>query len=488
MIVRQKIVKWVCFALALWMLIGTGSFSAVYANEEVAITSPAAGSFLEMGDAVTVCVASVSEPTLTAGGLELFNPTRTGDGTWEFSWVPEASGVVTLKASAGTVNDSINVFVGVTGVVALRTAAEDGDMLITPDGISKTAEAVVLAFDVAFASVGDTLKISHQAGAVIGNLTAADETGAAWVGTHRIKVIFDRTLSKQAVYIDGRQVMQTDMVSEVVGTIRLSGAAVSNPVMRQSAEPEISITAPLANQAVYVGDSLEVRVKTTGLSAGQTVKVIAKDGTEAAAVQVPGASDEYIAMFENVTAGFQTLTATVESVGISSNEVQLDLYRDALLKSWDFNDGTAGAAGNLDAAEELFWNDDFIYQPGKDGEGMAAYRTAPTGGAWQGDGLVINYKTPPVRGRAIFAYDARMDGKVMLRMRNSSGAYTDILSFNGQGGTWSDLNQTLVSDVYTPGAWQKHKLIFDLDHQTLDFYVDGVLKIESYRFRSWQTP
>lgn len=479
MIVRQKIVKWVCFALTLCMLIGTGSFGAVYASEEVAITSPAAGSFLEMGDAVTVCVASASEPTLTAGDLEVFNPTKTGDGIWEFSWVPETSGVVTLKASEGTVSDSINTFVGVTGAVSLRTAAEGEDTLITPDGISETAEAVVLAFDVAFASVGDTLKISHQAGAVIGSLTAADETGAAWVGTHRIKVIFDRTLSKQAVYIDGRQAMQTDMVSEVVGTIRLSGAVVSNPAVRQSAEPEISITAPAANQAVYVGDSLEVRVKTTGLIAGQTIKVVAKDGAEAEAVQVPGAADEYIAVFEHVTAGFQTLTAVVESEGLSSNEVPLDLYRDALLRSWDFNDGTAGAAGNLDAAEELFWNDDFIYQPGKDGEGLAAYRKAPTGGAWQGDGLVVNYKTPPSLGRAIFEYDARMDGKVILRMRNaSSGAYTDILSFNGQGGIWNDLNQSSVSDAYTPGAWQTHKLIFDLDHQTLDLFIDGVLKIE----------
>ena len=478
MIVRQKIVKWVCFALTLCMLIGTGSFGAVYANEEVAITSPAAGSFLEMGDAVTVCVASASEPTLTAGDLEVFNPTKTGDGIWEFSWVPETSGVVTLKASEGTVSDSINTFVGVTGAVSLRTAVEGEDTLIIPDGISKTAEAVVLAFDVTFAAESDTMTISHQNGTVIGSLSAADETGAVAVGTHRIKVIFDRTLGKQVIYTDGKQVAQTDMASEELGAILFSGAAVSNPVMRQSAEPEISITAPLANQAVYVGDSLEVRVKTTGLIAGQTIKVVAKDGAEAEAIQVPGSADEYVAVFEHVTAGFQTLTAVVESEGLSSNEVPLDLYRDALLRSWDFNDGTAGAAGNLDAAEELFWNDDFIYQPGKDGEGMAAYRTAPTGGAWQGDGLVINYKTPPVRGRAIFAYDARMDGKVMLRMRNSSGAYTDILSFNGQGGTWSDLNQTLVSDVYTPGAWQKHKLIFDLDHQTLDFYVDGVLKIE----------
>ncbi len=463
--------QWICLMLTLSLLVCVIPLG-VMAADEVVIAAPVAGSFLEAGSPVVITVNAAKEPALTANGTKLTAPVSNGNGGWDFAWTPQEAGVVTLCATVDTYTDEKNIFVGATSQIEIQKAVETGETVITPKGMDEGADVLVLAFDVTFTSVGETVAIKDATGTEIVSYVATAAETAAMVA------IFDKEVKTCSLYQNGKLMASASIQAANLSALRISAASVTNITMRQSAEPGISIVSPAPGTKVMVGEPLTVTVKTNGLSAGQTIKVVAKDGTTVTAAPVDGKTDEYVGTFAAVTDKFHSISAIIEGSKMETEPVSLALLTDALLKSWNFNEGTLNTEGSLDAKEELFWNSKFTYQNGKPGEGLAAYNTAPSAGGWQGTGLGVNFKTLPYTGRTTIEYDMYIDGKIIIRFMNSSGTYKDAFSFNGAGGIWNSMASADISSAYTSATWQKHKLVFDHENEYVKLYIDTKLVID----------
>ncbi|MBQ2615142.1 MAG: hypothetical protein IJB80_07460 [Clostridia bacterium] len=471
-----------CLMVTISMLLTLVPMLIVSAAGEVAITAPATGSFLEVNQPVIIRVASALEPTLTANGTEVLSPVEAANGIWDFSWTPTEGGTVILRATDGTNTADVNVFAGITSEVSVESTPQNGATLVQATDLDETTDVVVLAFDAVFVAETDTLTVADPNGNVIVTLTATDVAGA-----DKIKLVFDKTAGKQNVFLNDRQIAQTAMTTENLEAFTLSGVSVSNVTMRQIATPTLTITSPAGGTKAFVGDTVTVKAKTTGLPSGQAVKIVAQDGTEYPATQVSGTTDEYAATISGVTAGMQTLKATIASLRLESAPVSLTLFEDALLTGMNFNEGTENATGTLDDTyfylyESKRYTTSFAYKAGKTGEGLAAYNAAPGGDATDtyGKGLTFDYVTIPQSGRVVYEFDARFEGKVIIRLMKNTTTYSNILEYtaNSNGDIWSALLSSNIPNAsYTHNGWNKHKIVLDLDNKTIDYYLDGNIKL-----------
>lgn len=465
--------QWICLMLTLTLLVCAVPLGAV-AQGEVSILSPSAGSFLESAEPVVITVQADTTPELTVDGTSVTNPVANANGGWDFTWTPQQAGVVKAVATTATAKDEKNFFVGATASIEIQTTTEAEQTVITPKGLDASADAAVLAFDAVFTAASETVSVKDANGSELLSLTADKAE------TVSVRVVLDKTASVACLYVGGRLLSTASLNDADLTALKIAGT-VQNIAMRQSAEAGVLIVSPAANDKVFVGDSVTVKLKTVGMASGQTIKVTAEDGTVVTATAVDGKSDEYQAVFSNISDRFFSISAAVEGSTIQSDAVSLKLMKDTAIISENFNGGTLNEAGNLGTNWSAYlWDSAFTYQNGKDGEGLCAYNTAPTTGAWQGSGLGVNFKSASTSGKVTIEYDAYIDGKFTIRLQTttSGSTYLDAFGFNPSGAIWDYVAKENHANAYTAKKWQKYKLVYDYEKDRIQLYIDGTLAID----------